>query len=399
LPGLRITRRPLLPRLERGEMAPVDAAAIVCLPDALREAAAREGRKVVERFFRGRPLVSGVAATCLGRVASIVLPRCGVEVFDDQASLRAEVAEAVAIAGRIGARMVSLTGALPVATGLGFDVAGGGPAAGGRPGVTTGQATVAAAMAMTVERLLADAGRGLDGETVGLVGLGSIGPAAVSLLLAQLPHPARILLADAADRLLYAAVLSRELADAGFRGTVEILRADARLPERFYEVSLILAATSVPEIVAVERVRPGTIVVEESGQRCLAPDAAIRRMEQAADALFTDGDRLRMPSPASRLLYLPKEAEAALRRAGALDGAAFDPLVMPGCVLAGLLARGSGPVGPTLGEVDRETCLRHYQRLRELGFAVAAAQCDGRPIEAEVVRRFRARFGSAAVTA
>lgn len=396
-PALTVERTPLFSLFHSGRIGPVDSAAIICLPDALMGQVGLEKAAIVEAFCKNRPVVCSITDTCVGRVASIVLPRFASELFSDQQSLRGQVTEALELAGRIGADTVSLTGNLPLATDFGFDVEGHRAADNRGPSVTTGQATVAAAMAMTVEKILKLSGRRLGGETVGLVGLNTIGAASLSLMLACLPHPKRIILADAYNNLLVAAVLSREFSDSGFGGEVEILRASDRLPDSFYEASLIIAATNVPEIVEVERVRPGTIIVEESGQCCFSRDGAVRRIEQEADALFAEGDRLRMPSPATCLMYLPEEAEIALERAQAIALLAFDPQGMTGCVLSGLLSHRYASLMPTIGEVDGETCLRHYRLLNQLGFSVKDLYCDRYTIGADAVRRFRERFGAEVV--
>ena len=392
-PAVTVERAPLLSLFDAGRIGPVDAAAIICLPDGLMDLAGLGKEEITRRLCEDHPALSSITSTSLGRVASIVLPRFASEIFSDKAALQNHVAEALVLAGHIGADTVSLTGNLPLATDFGFDLYAFSPGKNHGPAVTTGQATVTAAMVMTIEKILRLSGRRLEGETVGLIGLNTIGAATLFLMLARMPHPKRIILADAYNNLLFAAVLRQELSDCGFGGSIEIMQASAELPLGFYEASLIIGATNVPEIIAVGRVKPGTIIVEESGQRCFSRNEAARRIETDGDTLFAEGDLLRLPTPATSMMYLPEEAERLLRRANAVSLLDFDPHAITGCVLSGLLSHRYADLAPTIGEVDGEICLRHYELLHKLKFGVTDLHCEGYAIQEDSIRRFRERFG------
>ena len=391
--GLTLSAEPLLDLLDAGRIAPVDAAAIICLPDSLVERTQLTKQRIIHDFCGGRPVLSSISDTFMGRVASIVLPCFASEIFSHKAALQQQVSEALQLAGRIGADTVALTGNLPPATDFGLDLDPAVTAAQQVPLITTGQATVAAAMGMTIEKMLQLAGRPLDQETIGLVGVNTIGAAALFLMLACMPHPRRIILADAYNNLLLAALLRQELADCGFEGPVEIMRAADVLPVEFYDASLLLGATNVPQIIEVGRARPGAILVEESGQHCFALADARRRLEREGDILFSEGDLLRLPSAAACHMYLPEAVADALRRARAMSLLAFEPRGITGCVLSGLLTHACADLAPTIGDVDGATCLRHYHHLHRLRFSVAAPHCGGYAIPREAIRGFRQRFG------
>lgn len=395
--GLTLSEAPLLDLFDAGRIGPVDAAAIVCLPDGLIERTKLTKDEIIGGLCGHRPVLSSITSTFMGRVAAIVLPCFAAEIFSDKTALKQHVAEALDIAGHIGADTVALTGHLPPATdfGLDLDLAAAPPAAAGNgPLITTGQATVAAAMGMTLEKMLALSGRRLDRETVGLVGVNTIGAATLFLMLACMPHPRRIILADAYNNLLLAALLRQELSDCGFAGPVDILKASDVLPSGFYDASLLIGATNVPDIIEVGRVRPGAILVEESGQHCFDREAARRRLAADKDILFTEGDLLRLPLASTCRMYLPAEIAAALRRAQALSLLAFEARAITGCVLSGLLTHRCADLAPTIGEVDGRTCLRHYRHLHRLRFAVAAPNCGGVAIGEDAMAGFRARFGT-----
>jgi amino acid adenylation domain-containing protein len=393
-PSLTLESRPLLALYQAGVIAPVEAAAIICLPDWLLDQQVLTREEIITGFCHGQPQLSSIIETFIGRIACIVIPRFAAELFSDQGALEREMLEAMRLAHTLGAKAVSLTGNLPFATGLGQAVATPGAATSTYPAVTTGQATVAAAMVMTVEESLRQAGRQLEQETVGLIGLNTIGFATLSLMLARLPHPQRIILADAYANLAAAAGLSQRLTDGGFTGEIETVQASAGLPLTFfYEASLIIGASNVPGIIDVDQVKPGCIIVTESGQPCLSREHAVQRLEVDGDILFTEGDLLRLPSPASSLLYLPEQLESALRQAEAISHLDFDPRTITGCIFSGLLSHRYVELKPALGEVGIESCWQHDERLRALGFRVEGLCFHGYRIDEKRISRFRGEFG------
>jgi len=390
--AMTLARESLISLFDAGRIGPVDAAAIICLPDGFADQTGLGKDDIIKGFCRDHPVLSSITSTFIGRVASIVLPCFASEIFSDPAALKNQVAEALEMAAHIGADTVSLTGNLPLATDFGFDLISSFPAKNG-PVITTGQATVAAAMGMTIEKMLEISGRRLDQETVGLIGLNTIGAATLFLVLACMPHPKRIILADAYNNLLFASVLRQELSDCGFKGSIEIMRASDELPGGFYEASLLIGATNVPDIITVDRVKPGTILIEESGQRCFSRDDALRRLDTDGDILFTEGDLLHLPFPSTCQMYLPEEVETALRRTETIPFLAFEPHAITGCVLSGLLSHCYPDLEPTIGEVDVEMCLRHYEHLHSLRFGVADPRCEDYAIPERSIQRFRERFG------
>jgi hypothetical protein len=120
----------------------------------------------------------------------------------------------------------------------------------------------------------------------------------------------------------------------------------------------------------------------------------VRRIETDGDILFTEGDLLRLPAPATCLLYLPEAVEMSLRETKRLSLLAFKPRTITGCVLSGLLSRLYTDLKPTIGEVDGETSLRHYRLLHRLGFGVVGLRCEDYRIQEETLRGFKRRFGA-----
>src|SRR5262249_671062 len=144
-----------------------------------------------------------------------------------------------------------------------------------------------------------------------------------------------------------------------------------------YGASLIVGATNVPEVLDIARVRPGTLIVDDSGPHCFAVSQAISRLETQQDVLFTEGGALRSPTPVDELVYAPREWAAEL------PGDAEDQLRtgwpaghLMGCVFSGLLSARYPDLPPTIGLVATQEALRHLRRLRELGMRAADLHCE-----------------------
>jgi hypothetical protein len=337
--------------------------------------------------------VSGLLETPLGRIGLLLLPRLDSEVYHDPEDLVGLLAQAVRTAGRLGAQVVALTGLLPSATryGAGLEQALAGQEA---PRITTGHATTTAAIVLSVRRVLAESGRDLARERVGFVGLGSVGTAALRSLLRCLPHPAEVRLCDIYSKRDALLELRREvIEDLGYRGPVHVHESRGGVPPEIYWASLLVGATNVPDIVDVDRLGPGTLLVDDSSPHCFRLDRAVRRLRERQDVLFTDGGMLRAPSPSRQVLHVPAGLEQVLPSVPAELFSNYDPHHVTGCVLSGLLSARRADLPPTVGLVGPQACLDHYQALERLGFQAAALHCDGYALDEDAIRTFRRRFG------
>ena len=342
------------------------------------------------------PMVLGVRETPLGRIGSVLLPRFDDQLYLDRRDLLAVMGDAVRLSRHLGARTVSLTGLLPSATGYGRDLAES-LADQDLPRITTGHATTTSAVVLAIRRALEDSGRSLAGERVGFVGLGSVGIATLRLMLSCLPHPAELSLCDVYQKRHELQALGREVVDElGYRGEVHLLESPREVPEELYRASLIVGATNVPDLLDVERLAPGTILVDDSAPHAFRPDAALRRFHERGDILVTEGGVLSAPEPLAHLVHVPAGLEPWMRAEVASHLARSRPRLITGCVLSGLLSARFEHLPPTLGLIDRATALEHYRALDELGFQAAELHLDDDPLDKLIVRAFRARFGGEA---
>ena len=157
---------------------------------------------------------------------------------------------------------------------------------------------------LNVERILREASRTITEEALAFIGLGSIGLSVLRLMLRILPHPRRIVLCDLFSRKARLAEVGREIR-AIFGGEVELAEAaDGTVPAAIYQMTLIVAATNVPEVVDVSlaaprhhhgrRFRPA-LLRPRSGS---APDARrgrcpVHRRRRTAQSGANDGPTVR----------------------------------------------------------------------------------------------------------
>ena len=379
--------------IAEGLMAPVEAAALGYLLETEFAGASHEA--VLRDLFEGQPVLTDVLETAWGRTALFILPLYASTLYTEEGRLIELCIQALRMAKLAGARVASLTGLLPSATGYGEILL---EALGGRgdvPAITTGHATTCASVVLAIKRILAESNRDLSRERVGFLGLGSVGLATLRLMLAALPHPQELLLCDLYSR---HDALGRARAEVeggfGFHGAVRLLEADAAaLPASFYEATLVVGATNVPDVLDVGRVKPGTLLVDDSGPHCFDARRAIARFEARGDILFTEGGALAAAQPITQVSYLPP---AWAQVAGDVERTRLgcrDPHEIMGCVFSGVLSARFADLTPTVGLVDAETGKQHYTRLAALGLEAAPLACDGYRLAADRIGAFRRSFG------
>ncbi|RIV40384.1 amino acid adenylation domain-containing protein [Micromonospora radicis] len=269
--------------------APAQLAEIAGLP-----AGSLPREQVRELLFpAGRPRLLEELTTPLGVSGFVCLPRFADELAAAGEALAIEAGAAVDLAADLGARCVSLAGMIPARTGYGLGVL-----RGTRSGVavSTGHAATVVSVVRTVEAALSAAGRDLAGQSLAVVGLGSIGLSSLRLLLARAARPpARLVLCDvpaAAPRL--AAQADRLRAD-GFAGTIEVCPSAPGIAAAGYTAQLVIAATgAATEPIEVDRLAPGTIVVDDSFPPAVDPVRSLARMRRDRDILVTGGGLLQV---------------------------------------------------------------------------------------------------------
>jgi predicted amino acid dehydrogenase len=306
-----------------------------------------------------------------------------------------DVITALEVSKRLGARAVTMTGLIPSATDTGRAVVRAVAAKhlGGMPALTTGHATTCAAVVLSVERVLKACARELNAERVAFVGLGSIGVGVLRAMLACMPHPRELVLCDVYGRADQLRELQEEVVSASrFRGTVHVAPGRGEVSPAVYGASLVVGATNVPDVLDVGRLRPGTIIVDDSAPHCFPVTTAIARFEASADVLFSEGGMLDVPERIRETAYYPAEMGDSESLAKLISYLCHDATSITGCVFSGLLTARYG-FRPTIGSPSTQDVLDHVAALRKLGFTGGRLRCNGYFPTPDRVMRFRAAFG------
>ena len=226
------------------------------------------------------------------------------------------------------ARVVALAGLLPSRTGLGRE-----PLTHGDQVLTTGHAATVCAMARTVEAALRATGRTWSTERVGVLGYGAIGQAVLALLLHRNGHPAELRIDDP-------------------------LHANR---QSVTSCSLVIAATSAGDVLDVDALLPGAIVVDDSFPRAFDDARALARMRDRADVLLVGGGMLDA-GPLVRTSPFPQAA--ALR-------AQYPSKWLPGCHAEAVLVAWEAGLGPTIGPVELPRALAVEAAIGRAGWKAA----------------------------
>lgn len=373
---------PLAQRILAGELPRLDSAALTYIPD-----------DVGFTSFAGpdtKPVLYNYMDTGFGAIGVIALPISGRHIYNEKEKLISLSMQGIRLAKELGAKVVSLTGLIPSATGYGTELAEAcaRECAGAR--ITTGHTTTAASVILSLERLLRESGRSIAGEDICVLGLGSIGTTVTKLLLSVLPHPASVTLCDIAQKGAYLDGLTLELKEKyGYNGRLRVACAKrTTLPDPVYESTLIIGATNVPDLLDVDRLKPGTLIIDDSGPHCFSKEKAVRRLKNAADIVFTEGGVLQTPNPIIKTNYLPPFINPNI--IAFYHQHFLGKNEITGCILSGLLSAKYEQLEPVVGPVRIEDCRKHYELLKNESFDGALLHCDDYVIPKDTLEKFRA---------
>ncbi|MFJ2055987.1 amino acid adenylation domain-containing protein [Streptomyces sp. NPDC087908] len=361
--------------------------------------------------------------TPLGRSGFVCLPLFADELASTP-DLAARTARAVEHAASLGARSVSLAGMIPSLTAYGFGVR---RETDGPTAVTTGHAATAVSVVKTVHAALARTGRGalagtsepggvshedlgdlghpqdlhdLGDLAVAVVGLGSIGSSSLELLLTLASRPpARLILCDVEGSAERLRALTGDLVARGLAGAVKVHESGASaLPSSVYEADLLVTAVSGGRaILDVSRLRPGTIVVDDSFPHCFDTAEALRRMRERRDVLVVGGGLLSVGGSGSGGAEGPDWAddgpeEAVVRRtapglpaavAAGYAARSWLPGTIASCRLESLLHAADPELPLVHGLVDARLARAYWRGMAAAGVTAGPLHLLGHAVAAE----------------
>ncbi|MBN1944640.1 MAG: amino acid adenylation domain-containing protein [Bradymonadales bacterium] len=347
-------------------------------------------------FFRDRPcLLAEVMRTPLGVSGAIFVPWFADELLSsDRRRLAGDVAQAVSLARAHGALSASLAGLLPSCLGYGFALEGlldtetrgmGDPPF----RLTTGHAATVVAVVKNLRHVLGLAGLSLDQIELGIIGFGSIGQSALGLLLQLGPHPIALRIVEAADQLPHLNDPIEQL-QRYYHGPLEIVGVSQDLPDAAYAADVLIGASSRGGILDVARLRPGTLLLDDSFPSLVDRQAAILRMERQQDVATLGAGMLSIGSCSTEVVARevpPEVIDRAVRN--------YTDYGVPGCRIESLLVGAHGDLPAIRGLVEPEQAAAYWLAMSGAGVQPAPLHLGPTPLPEElcaaVGRLIRAR--------
>ncbi len=372
---LILERRSLLSLFAVGKIPPVDAAAISYLPNDFLES--NDNDQIIHQGLDNLPLWYSVLETKWGRIALLLIPKLANDVYSND--LLDHITNAMEMAARIGARTVSLTGLIPSATDYGCAIKAGK----GLPTVTTGHATTTATVVMTIKKMLELTNRDITKQRIAFLGLGSIGYNSLRLMLNVLDHPAELILCDVNREVLTTAELN-------FDGKIRILVAEASsVPDEIYDASMIIGATNVAHILDINKVKPGTMIVDDSAPHCFIPEIAIERFKNQADILFSEAGVMKSAEPIIEQLHLPRHLEDQISNTQLKYLLKHNSSEITGCIFSSLQTTVFEEIKATTGTIEEAETVTAYENLCSLNFEAADLHCEEYILSEEGIDKFK----------
>lgn len=372
--------------------APLDTVVLQC-PPLLQE----EEASLVQAWHQGRPALTRIVTTHLGRAGTILLPlenplRRGEQ---QQHKVIQQSCQAVALAQACGARSVALSARLASQTNDGQLIQEKQYAcAGQRPRLTTTGATAGAAFLLNLEWVLARVARELGRERVAVVvGPDPLASTCLRLLLTLLPHPASLTLCAFPDQDTPVEELVKEIQASRFQGEMALceMQAGERVPDQVYEATLLLGTPSLLEELDITRLLAGSLLFRLADLSPLASEHLLARIRTQENILAPRADELISSTPMQERRAFEKRSMLDLLLQTGEERGTRTPYQLHSDLLAGL-AVAALDVPPTLGEVDTRTAQDHYFALRRAGFRGMAPHLSVQTSPSAYLNQFRARF-------
>lgn len=310
-------------------------------------------------------------STHLGNMLNLGVPIYMEEVYADKERLLHHLQNAMRMGRELGAKSVSFTGTIPSATRYCADIQariGAEEQLTGEPNplrVTSGHATTLGCVNLNIQNALAVTGRCIENETIASLGVGSVGRGVIELLLKASPHPDKLILCDVAQKKdALAALQCRLKQEFGFNGPIEVAIAEQTLPSAFYHATCVIGATNNVDIIDVDRLRSGTIIVDDSAPHCFNETDAIKRATLKHDILFIEGGVVELPFPIGEVKkQIRQDAEITLPTIISDR----PPSYITSCILGSILLSRFEELGATVGLVDIHQAVAYFDKLKALG--------------------------------
>ena len=283
-------------------MQQIQSAVVIYLPDLRSFFASKWAEMIFGKLSSyllpsKHPQMMGKLETNLGHSGLIIMPHSLKELKNmDQIQKEEQVAKALLLALEYGGEKIALGGQLASQLNYCKDFSNPDLKA-HKDKITTGHALTCLAVGTTFETLLH---KGLvkkvQDQTLAVVGVGSIGQASLILMLEKVfPRNLKeIILCDLDSKKLKLQKFAQHLKDK-YDLKTSIAFYQTASYNTIYNADLFLGASNTPHILDVKKLRPGSIVVDDSFPPIINVRDSIQRMKKEQDVLIVGGGQLTLP--------------------------------------------------------------------------------------------------------
>ncbi len=338
-------------------------------------------------FPDNEPQLLEIETTQFGRTGVVFIPYFADElVMVPQNELMKSILKAVNVCQQHGARSISLAGILPSKTNYGFAVANAlknTTSANPHAVLTTGHSCTVVAVVKTIEKVLKELDLDIGNLTVAVAGFGSIGKASLNLLLAEIGIPAQIIIADLASQLTGLQKSVDDLKER-FTNRVEVIIVDKTMPFDFYASDIIIGASSAGNVLDISKIRPGSVLVDDSFPHIVDVRKAIARMEKEKDVLIVGAGKLSVGQKKRTIVQtslLDSWINKIIEK--------FGDEGMPGCRAESLLISFDPSLPATIGLVNGFNAARYWKKAEELNLGAVGFHLQGFVIDNTLIQKVK----------
>jgi predicted amino acid dehydrogenase len=344
-----------------------------------------QAKSFINTFLPGdQPRLLEIETTKFGRTGLVFLPLLSEEVLSNSSeALQQEIEKALKVCDAYGVQNVSLAGLLPSRLNYCISSKSQEMVSGGMK-LTTGHSCTVVAVIKTVEKVIAEFNLNLSELKVAVVGYGSIGQASINLLLNKLGAPASIIIFDIANKLPLLKKPISELKKT-FEGNVHIVQVENfMVPEEIYSADLIIGSSSCGDIINVEKLARGSILVDDSFPSIVNSCAAIDRMEKQKDILIIGAGKLDVGERQREIIesIIPADFVKRIILQMGDDG-------LPGCRMESVLMSFDHSLPATKGIVNNETALAYWNCVEANELKAVDFHLEGFRIDKEIINNMR----------
>ncbi|WP_052863601.1 hypothetical protein [Streptomyces niger] len=328
-----------------------------------------------------QPMFGEIVSTGDFTVGIMFLPFYAHELIDPESRRRcAQILQedAVRMAAKAGARILCLGGLTGALSLYGRRLVE--PAKQAGLTLTTGHALTAVGVHQTYWQALEQLERAPGDQRLTVLGVGSIGRAFMELLQASGQPPRELVLVDrpqAAGKLERLAQVFHE--QTGAQTSFEVTDAlGALAPDSAcYATDVLVSAVSTPYVVDIDKVAPGTILIDDSQPFCWDREKAWQRCVEAADIVPCDAGLVDCAGIGYRSAFPFDFADA-----GA-DGSSTTAWT---CQTEGMLLALDEDLPRTVGEPTIDTILAYQDAYHRQGLRIPTLQCGPNPLPIDKIK-------------